>query len=80
MCHKHLAYVLDKVETIVIVIVLQEGEAYTADVDLFMLSEDHARLVINPKWLQHLQVLMHDQPGLMFSLAHVLLYPEPVSS
>lgn len=36
---------------------LQEEEEGIGDVDLFTLNEDGSRLQVNPKWLQHLQVI-----------------------
>lgn len=35
---------------------LQEEEEGIGDVDLFTLTEDRTKLVVNVKWLQHLQV------------------------
>ena len=35
---------------------LQEEEEGIGDVDLFTLTEDRKKLVVNVKWLQHLQV------------------------
>ena len=49
--------------------ILQAAEANFGDVDLFMMSEDRARLVVNDQWLQHLQVILHHQPVLLVSHA-----------
>lgn len=38
--------------------VLQEEEEGIGDVDLFTLTDDRHRLVVNVKWLQHLQVII----------------------
>ena len=37
---------------------LQEEEEGIGDVDLFTLTDDRHRLVVNVKWLQHLQVII----------------------
>lgn len=37
---------------------LQEEEEGIGDVDLFTLTEDRRKLVVNVKWLQHLQVCL----------------------
>lgn len=37
---------------------LQEEEEGIGDVDLFTLTEDRTKLVVNVKWLQHLQVCL----------------------
>lgn len=37
---------------------MQEEEEGIGDVDLFTLTEDRTKLVVNVKWLQHLQVCL----------------------
>jgi hypothetical protein len=41
-------------------LVQQEEEEVIGDVDLWQLSEDGTKLQVNCKWLQHLQVRLHD--------------------
>jgi len=44
---------------------LQEEEEGIGDVDLFTLTEDRNKLVVNVKWLQHLQACTCSQQILM---------------
>ena len=43
----------------------EEEEEGIGDVDLFSLVDEHTKLTINAKWLQHLQVLTRPQTLLM---------------
>lgn len=44
----------------------EEEEEGIGDVDLFSLINEHTKLTINAKWLQHLQVQQTPQNGLPF--------------